>query len=358
MPELDKQKMIGEMTQSLMRSLPPEQRKGYFLNLRQFINRQSFIDAVMGTMGITQEELDRQRRKLRLLGQAEVMADDAKVFELLAKQNDADLDYEFFMLLSSMLEQAQAAHDPAAEKLVALRARLLTLTTWGKRIARQEAAVGSLEDVESPADLVEKMSAAEPDEVDVMVVAARPLMDYTFFQALTEKVDGSRGAERDRLRKLRDHLLELTQQMDQAAQETLKAASAVLREMLSSPNPRSAVHEHLAQVDEAFMAVLSLNMQEAERQGAKEVLARLQVIYDEILSKVEEGMPPEVRLINDLLRTPYPDGTRAMLKAHQGQLTPEVLELMDRLIEELSEQEDQDSAKRLRDIKTQAILLV
>ncbi len=31
-PEMEKQKMIGELTQGLMRGLPPEQRKGYFLN--------------------------------------------------------------------------------------------------------------------------------------------------------------------------------------------------------------------------------------------------------------------------------------------------------------------------------------
>src|SRR5512144_1153467 len=74
MPEMERQKVIGEMTQSLMRSLPPEQRKGYFLNPRQFINRQSLMDAVLGTMGIGQEELDRQRKKMKLLDQAMVMA--------------------------------------------------------------------------------------------------------------------------------------------------------------------------------------------------------------------------------------------------------------------------------------------
>ena len=72
-PELEKQKMIGELTQSLMRSLPPEQRKGYFLNPRQFVSRQNLTDAVYGTMGISQEELDRQRKKAKLVEQLMVL---------------------------------------------------------------------------------------------------------------------------------------------------------------------------------------------------------------------------------------------------------------------------------------------
>jgi hypothetical protein len=62
-PELERQRMIGDMTQEMMRNLPPDQRKGYFLSPRQFMNRQNLLDAVLGTMGVTQEELDWQRKK-------------------------------------------------------------------------------------------------------------------------------------------------------------------------------------------------------------------------------------------------------------------------------------------------------
>ena len=68
-PELERQKMIGEMTQALMRSMPADQRKGYFLSPRQFMNRQALMDAVLGTMGVSQEELDRQRKKLKMIDQ-------------------------------------------------------------------------------------------------------------------------------------------------------------------------------------------------------------------------------------------------------------------------------------------------
>jgi hypothetical protein len=73
---------------------------------------------------------------------------------------------------------------------------------------------------------------------------------------------------------------------------------------------------------------------------------------------MEEGMPPEVRLINDLLRAPYPEETRKMIKERKEQITPDILNLMDRLVEDLVQRNDAESAKRLRDIKAQAMLLV
>jgi hypothetical protein len=194
--------------------------------------------------------------------------------------------------------------------------------------------------------------------VDAMAVAARPLMDYTFFQKLTERIDASQGAERDRLTKLRDRLLKVTQDIDDITKAAYKEASDLLNKVISSPEPRSAVREHMDEINDVFMSVLSLNVQEAERRGAREALARMQMVWEEIMQVMEEGMPPEVRLINDLLRAPYPEETRKMIKERKEQITPDILNLMDRLVEDLVQRNDAESAKRLRDIKAQAMLLV
>jgi hypothetical protein len=361
-PEVEKQRMIGDLTQSLMRSLPAEQRKGYFLNPRQFMNRQGLMDAILGTMGISQEELDRQRKKVKLLDQLLVMADDPKGLEMMAKGQDAQLDYEFFMILASALEQAKAAgHEEASGRLATLRENLLKLTTWGKRMARQKAAVASLREVTSAEQLLDQFIKAESDVVEAMAVAARPLLDYTFFQMLTERVEVNKGPERDRLARLRDQLVDITQKLDQAARETIRGASALLRELLNAPDLRAAVRQHADEIDDMFMAVLSANMQEAERRGDQAALERMAAIYEEILAIVEEGMPPEVRLINELLRAPYPNGTRALLKERQDQVTPELLMLIDALVEDTAQRDDPEVAetvRRLRDIKAQAVLLV
>jgi CpXC protein len=368
--ELERQRMIGELTQEMMRNLPPDQRKGYFLNPRQFMNRQNLLDAVLGTMGISQEELDRQRKKLKLIDQLMVMADDRKGLEMMMKGQDAQFDYEFFALLSGTLSQAESMGDQKlAERMGMLYDNLLELTTYGRRVAKQQAAVESLQEISTPEQLVDKIVAADPDEINAIAFAARPLLDYAFFQKLTERLEASQGAERDRLTKVRDRLLDLTQKLDAAAEARVKQTTDLLQELLNSPSPRSAVRDHIAELDETFMALLSLNMQNAERQGRKDVLQRLMMIYDEIMSVLEEGMPPEVQLVNDLLRAPYPDGTRALLRERQAEVTPEVLDLMDRLAVEAAARSEQGSggkeepegvevAKRLRDIKAQAMLLV
>jgi predicted trehalose synthase len=149
--------------------------------------------------------------------------------------------------------------------------------------------------------------------------------------------------------------------MDEAARAEMQEATALLQELLASPEPRSAVREHAAEIDDTFMAVLSANMREAERRKSRAAFDRMTMIYEEIMAMYEEGMPPEVQLINDLLRAPYPTGTRDLLKEHQAEITPEVLELMERLADDMLQREDPESsqtAKRLRDIRAQAMLLV
>jgi hypothetical protein len=360
--EMERQRMIGDLTQGLMRSLPPEQRKGYFLNPRQFVNRQSFTDAVLGTMGVSQEELDRQRKKAGLLEKLLVMADDPKGLEMMIKGQDSQLDYEFFMILSGMLEQSEAAgEEKSVQRLTMLRENLLKLTTWGKRVARQEAAVASLKDVKTVDDLVERFTGADLDEASAMAVAARPLMDYIFFQKLTKLAEAAEGAERDRLIKLRDHLVELTQTMDEAARARMQESVDLLKEILQSPNPRSAVREHADEIDDTFMRVLSLNLQDAQRKGSREAVQLLAMVYEEVMRMVQEGMPPEMRFVNSLLQASYPDETRALLQENKGMVTSEVLGLMDRMaadIEGRGGDESAETAKRLRDIRSQAMLLV
>lgn len=361
-PELEKQKMIGELTQSLMRSLPPEQRKGYFLSPRQFVSRESLMDAVLGTLGISQEELDRQRKKMKLVEQFMVMADDPKGLQMMMKGNEAQLDQEFFSIVAGMQQQAASAGDQKSlERLGLLQKNLLPLTAFGKRYARQQAAVASLKDIQSPEAFFERVLAADADEAAAIAVAARPLLDYEFFQKLTARIDAAQGAERDRLAALRGQLLEMTQDLDNAAKESVQEGIALLQEIVDSPNPRSAVREHADEIDEIFMNVLAANMQRASQSNDQELLGILQMVYEEVADLIEESYPPEIQLINELLRQPYPEGTRQLLQDRRAEFTPEVLDIMEHMTGDMARRGDPETteiAKRLRDIRAQAMLMV
>jgi hypothetical protein len=361
-PEPQKQKMIGDLTQSLMRTLPPEQRKGYFLNPRQFVNRQSLMDAVLGTMGISQEELDRQRKKAKLVEQLMVFADDPKGLQMMIKGQDAQLDMEFFSILNGMLEQAAATGDEkSGQRLELLRDTLMPITSFGKKATKQRAAVESLKDVQTPEAFLDRVVAADADEATAIAVAARPAMDYKFFEGLTGLIEAAQGGEKDRLTQLREHLLTLTGQLDQAARQGIEEAVEVLGEIINSASPRTEVRQRLDQVDEVFMQVLSANMQEAERKGNRELMSRLGMVYEEIMSLYEQSLPPEIQLLNELLEADYPEETRAMLKENREKITPEIIDLMAQMADEMAGREGEDAAntvKRLRDIRSQAMLMI
>jgi hypothetical protein len=361
-PEMEKQKMIGELTQSLMRSLPPEQRKGYFFSPRQFVSRQSLADAVYGTMGISQEELDRQRKKSKLVEQLQVFADDPKGLQMMLKQNEKDLDGEFFSILAAMLEQASAMGDEkTAARLTMLRDNLMPVTAWGKKAQKQRAAVESLKDLNSPEAFLDRMIAADEDEAVAITVAARPALDYQFFEALTKRVDAAAGSEKDRLSKLREQLLDLTQNMDNATRASLEEAVTALQEIINSPSPRSAVREHVDEIDDVFMTVLTRNMQAAQEKNDEALLQRLAMVYEEIMGLMQQSAPPEVQFINELVMAPYPDGSRKLLQDNRGLVTPELVDLIGQMADEMSANEGEDAAemvKRLRDIRAQAMLMI
>lgn len=361
-PEMEKHKMIGEVTQALMRSLPSEQRKGYFLSPRQFVSRQALTDAVLGTMGISQEELDRQRKKAKLVEQLGVMADDPKGLQMMMKGNEAQLDIEFFSILASMKQQAAAAGDQkTSERLELLETNLMPQTPAGRQILKQRATLEALKDVQSSEQLLDLVVGSDLDVLPALAVTARPLFDYAFFQSLSERIGAAEGAEKERLTRVREQLLDLTQKLDEAVRKGVDEAVDLLQALINSPNPRSAVRERIGELDDLFMNVLTMNLQQAQQRKDEATLERLEMVYDEVMSMLEESMPPEVQLINDLLNAPYPDGVRELLKERRTELTPEVFEMLERTAEEIDQQGGRDAAqtaKRLRDIRAQAMLMV
>jgi hypothetical protein len=56
--EFEQQKLIGDLTNRVMSSLPAEQRKGYLLRPRSFLTLDSMVQAVLEAEGITLEMLE------------------------------------------------------------------------------------------------------------------------------------------------------------------------------------------------------------------------------------------------------------------------------------------------------------
>lgn len=362
-PVNEQQKVIGDLSRRLMDGLPQEARRGYMLTPKQFLSFQSLLEAVLEHEGVTREMLDKQRSQIQLVEQAVIALMDPEGLRQLVRARDADMDDEFFSLLSMLIDSTGSSGDAeSVRELMELRERLIELTTWGKGVQRQRAAVAQLRPDTTPADLVNLVVAADEERVvDALVMAGRPLVNYAFFQELTGRVEAAeqRGdaATAARLTGLREHILQFSQRLDEAQRAAVQEYTTVLGEILAANDIQQAMAERAAYIDQNFLSVLSANLQEAEKRGAGAAMQRLQEVWDVAVDMINQGSPPEVRLINELLLAEYPGETRKLLAENRALVTAEFIEALSELAERLEAEGEAEMATRLRQIRSQAQLM-
>jgi hypothetical protein len=265
----DQQKIIGSLTNALISSLPPEQRKAYLLTPKTFITMQSLVNAVLEAEGITPEMLERQKDKARLINE----------FLQAMKEHDAELDYEFFQILTVSAQAAQAdGQSEMAQALLGLRALLADLSSQGQSaVAEVDTALGLGESI-TREELLSRLQAAESDEeFDALVAVGRPLLDYAFFQNLTGQIEAASDAESaSQLKALRTRVLDATAKQDEEAQARMQQASELFKTILQADDPQATAREHLDEIDDAFFVVLSANIQHAESENHEEAARALQ----------------------------------------------------------------------------------
>lgn len=362
-PVNEQQKVIGDLSRRLMDGLPQEARRGYMLTPTQFLSFQSLLEAVLEHEGVTREMMDKQRRQIQLVEQAIMALMDPEGLRQLVRARDADMDDEFFSLLSMLIDSTGSSGDAeSVRELMELRERLIELTTWGKGVQRQRAAVAQLRPDTTPADLVNLVVAADEERVvDALVMAGRPLVNYAFFQELTGRVEAAeqRGdaATAARLTGLREHILQFSQRLDEAQRAAVQEYTTVLGEILAANDIQQAMAERAAYIDQNFLSVLSANLQEAEKRGAGAAMQRLQEVWDVAVDMINQGAPPEARLINELLLAEYPGETRKLLAENRALVTAEFIEALSELAERLEAEDEAEMATRLRQIRSQAQLM-
>jgi hypothetical protein len=352
----DQQKVIGDLTNTLMNSLPPEQRKAYLLTPKTFFTMQGLVNTILEAEGITPEMMERQKAKARLINEF-LQATDEESMRNLVKEHDAQLDYEFFQILTASAQAAQAeGQSEMAQALFGLRAVLANLSSQGRTaMAEVDAAMGLGEAV-TREELLDRLKAAESDEeFEALVAVGRSLLDYAFFQNLTAQIEAASDAENaSQLKALRTKILDTTAKQDEEAQVRMQQASELFKTLLQAEDPEAFAREHLNEIDDAFFVVLSANIQHAEAENRTEVVQALQQLANMIVSLLEERLPPEVRLVNQLMNASYPDDTRQLLEARREILNPDLIAALDQLITELEQAGNTDVANHMRQVKNQA----
>ncbi len=181
------------------------------------------------------------------------------------------------------------------------------------------------------------------------------MLDYAFFQSLTAQIDNAADPDSaDQLKALRTKILDTTAKQDEEARATMQRASELLKAILQADDPQAVARQRLDEIDAAFFAVLSANIQRAESENRKEMVQAFQQVANMVTVLLEDRLPPEVRLMNQLLNASYPDGTRQLLEAQRGILNTEFMDALEQIIAELEQTGGGDLATHMRQVKDQA----
>jgi hypothetical protein len=366
LPEVEQQRFIGDLTSRIMSALPAEQRKGYLLRPRSFLRLEGLIEAVLEADGITPEMLESQRARATLLERL-LQATGEEARKIMAQENDALIDYDFFQLLTLNIELAESdGRQQIAQELLGLRQQLLRWATVGREVASREEAIRELGPHVTREELLEKLIRAalvgERAKVEAMVAFARPAIDYIFYQQLTARIEALQEAgdadQAEVLTALRNDILEMTAEIDAEIQKASEQATQVLNEILQSNDIERAVRANIGQIDDLFFNAFAMSLNAAEQAGRSEEAEKLRQLGDVLLELVRESQPPQIRLINELLGAEYPDGTEALLKENRQQIDAQLLEVMRLLGEDLTNTGRGEVAQRLAEIRQQAAAMV
>jgi hypothetical protein len=362
LPQMEQEKIIGKLMNEVINKLPPEKRKGYLLNPKPALTLQGLMDRVLEGEGVTREMLDAQKAKAQLIQQ--LLTTPEGQLAALAKEKDAELDYTFFQLLTASAEaQAAGGNQAGAERLVALRQKLLDLSSFGaqskQRTQAYEAAIRELQalgDKLTPDKLFELIvNTADEDKIAAYASFARPMLDYAFFEALTRRIDKAGDADKERLTKTRDLLLQLTQEMDAAAKAQMEDAANTLRALLEAPDLDQAIRDSAGRIDDTFMAVLNMNLEAAQKAGRPDILQRLEIVSEAIMRLMQESAPPEIRFINELLQMSSDEQAEAVIRSGSTTINQQLIDAMTYIVESLRQNNQPQLAERLEKLQNVAI---
>lgn len=357
----EQERLIGGLINKVVNNLPQEKRKGYLLRPQTMLTFQGMLERILEADGITREMIQAQQTKLNLLQRLLNASEESRIE--MARNEDELIDAEFFGLLSRLLETSMASNDrETAQALAELQKSILPETTFGRQLQEQtqevEAALSSLQEIgqdltrDKLLDLVIK--APNDTRVSAFVSLARPVMDYSFFQILSDRIDRARGDGRTRLIQLRERLLDLTRQVDQQLEARAAQSRQLLDNILQAEDVSAAAAQYLPAFDDFFIQELNTALEAARGQGDLKKINDLQRVVQVI--QEASTAPPEIAFIEELLDAPDETTRQKILEDNQDMITPEFLDTLTGLVARVEGgSQDQELVANLKAVHRQSM---
>jgi hypothetical protein len=340
----DQERFVGEATSFILRALPADAPRAHLLAPKRFLSLPSLLDAVLEADGISRETLERQRAHVDLISELAGLLADEEQFAAMAEARRAELSPELFATLAAFIEATPPEQDDSRQLLLQLQARLAELLGEGL----------DAPDDEEVAAAIERLLAAPDEELELTVAELRPVIDYGFFQSWTDRIDAATAAgqadEAERLTARRARILEIVEAMDAQAQAMFESGSALLGEILNSPEPQTALRERADRVDEAFMMVLSANAAAAQRAGREDMVELMERLAEQAIAIMQERLSPEDRFINELLMAETPKEATGLLRKNVGKINADLVKRLNELADQEEKRGNKPASERLRQL--------
>jgi hypothetical protein len=287
------QETQSALTDRLLNGLPSEQHRDYLRNPTVFSSHERMADAILEEGGLAPATLQTQMRKAILIEEL-LQSPDEATLKAKAAAHDAELDYDFFEVLTIFMQAAHTQGDQVkAQTYLTVRTLLGQWSSQGKSaLAAIDAKFGLLT-VQSRKDLLEKLQGAmNSEERMALVVTGYVFLDEVFFQHFKTKIDQAiANGKIETARQLQDlypKVLRLKAKQDKKHQAALARANDLFRDVVQSDQPEQVLRQKIQQIDESFFVVLGANIERARRQGQHEPARALEMIGQLATSLLQE----------------------------------------------------------------------
>lgn len=362
-PVNQQEQMIGPMIKRVMDNLPQEQRRAYLFKPETMLTRQRLVERILEEDGITPDMLKAQQDRLNLLQRLASTTPDARVEVI--KQESELVDEQLLMILQRLIQSAAASgEEESAEVLSGLQQAILENTEFGQEILQQaqdqQAAMQALEEASKKGltrqSLLDLIINAADNEVQLatLVSLARGGLDYGFFQMMSERIQRASGEEQAKLTELREKLLEMTHEIDEAIKEQETLANQLLDKLLEREDIEEATMQALPGINEIFLEVLRSRIQKARKAEDESQLNKLQKVASTIQKVSAPGA--NIDLIEALIQAEDEAAINTILEENQDELTDEFMQFLMNLLSQTQQQEGREAtAEKLQKVYRQAL---
>lgn len=362
LPLHEQEKIVGQLTKAITDSTDPSNFRAYMLQPETIITMKTFMEKVYATEGITPEMLERQQNQMQLM--QELMAADKETSLQMIEEKKELIDESFFAILQSTIQSAQQSPQ-AEEQMIALtnlQARLYTKTEVGRQVEQRQMALRKFQQaVNKQGGLTYELFAEyllkhKDDDalVNALLRTGQDAISYELLtiisNALEEAENAGNTAEAEQIKTLRGMMVEILDQMQEASEQLMIRAKETLDKILAHDNINGAIMQHMREIDQPFMYYLSAEIDQAEATGNATRALELKNIQNHIIQAAEQQMPPELQLINKLIKTEDKEAQRAILNNIPAESRPQFIQMLQSMSQLSAENDDPELTNKVADI--------